>query len=38
MAYGFKGHGRINRIEGSLLLAGYIGYLLLLYFSATAQH
>lgn len=24
--YGFKGQGRINRVEGSLLLACYIGY------------
>jgi len=28
MAYGFKGPGRINRIEGALLLAGFAGYLL----------
>lgn len=26
MAYGFRGQGRINRAEGGLLLAAYIGY------------
>ncbi|HKJ94057.1 MAG TPA: calcium/sodium antiporter [Gammaproteobacteria bacterium] len=26
MAYGFRGRGRINRIEGLLLLAAYLGY------------
>jgi len=26
MAYGFRGEGRINRVEGSLLLAAYIAY------------
>jgi len=25
-AYGFRGEGRINRFEGALLLAGYLGY------------
>lgn len=24
--YGFKGQGRINRVEGSILLASYVGY------------
>lgn len=31
MAYGLKGHGRINRVEGALLVlayCGYVGYLL----------
>ncbi len=31
MAYGLKGHGRINRLEGALLVlayCGYVGYLL----------
>lgn len=37
MAYGFKGHGKINRIEGSLLLGGYIAYMAVLYFSAVAK-
>ncbi len=35
MAYGFRGPGRINRIEGAILLTAYIGYQTLLYFSAT---
>ena len=33
MAYGFKGHGRINRIEGTILLACFVGYQVLLYFT-----
>ncbi len=32
MAYGFKGPGKINRVEGALLLCGYCGYLGLLYY------
>ena len=35
MAYGFKGQGRINKIEGGLLLAAFIGYQLLLFLSVT---
>jgi cation:H+ antiporter len=35
MAYGFAGEGRINRLEGLLLLAAYAGYGTLLYFSAV---
>jgi cation:H+ antiporter len=31
MAYGFKGHGRINRIEGAILLACFVGYQVILY-------
>jgi len=31
MAYGFKGVGKINRIEASILLATYIGYMAWLY-------
>lgn len=27
MAYGFRGPGRINRLEGGLLLLGFIGYM-----------
>ena len=35
MAYGFKNkHGRINRFEGSLLLGGYVTYMVVLYFTA----
>ena len=33
MAYGVRGPGRINRVEGGLLLACYFGYQTLLYFS-----
>ena len=32
MAYGFRGPGRIVRMEGFLLLLAYLGYLLLLYY------
>jgi cation:H+ antiporter len=35
MAYGFKGHGKINRFEGGLLLTGYVAYMTVLYFAAT---
>ncbi len=35
MAWGFRGEGRINRFEGALLLACYIGYQTLLYFTAV---
>ncbi len=31
MAYGFRGPGRLNRVEGGILLAAYLGYLFLLY-------
>lgn len=33
MAYGFKGPGKVNRVEGGLLLGGYMGYMGLLYYS-----
>ena len=33
MAYGFKGPGRINRIEGAILLICFVGYQVLLYFT-----
>ena len=36
MAYGFKGQGRINRIEGLILLIAYFVYLGLLYHSVTS--
>lgn len=32
-AYGFRGPGRINRLEGGVMLAGYIAYMVVLYFS-----
>ncbi len=35
MAYGFRKPGRVNRLEGGLLLSGYVGYMVLLYFSVT---
>lgn len=35
MAFSRYGHGRINRIEGALLLAAYIGYQALLYVCET---
>ncbi len=34
MAYGFKGPGRINRLEGGLLLLAFCGYQVLIYFTA----
>lgn len=33
MAYGFRGNGRINRIEGGLLFTAYIGYMVILYYT-----
>ena len=36
-AYGFRGQGRINRIEGLLLLGSYIAYLGVLYLDASGQ-
>jgi cation:H+ antiporter len=36
MAYGFRGPGRINRLEGALLVFAFVGYQTLLYFSETA--
>lgn len=35
MAYGFRGQGRINRLEGGLLLSAFIAYQLLLFFTVT---
>lgn len=35
-AYGFRGRGRINRLEGGLLLAGFIAYLSLLYHASVS--
>jgi len=36
MAYGFRGNGRINRVEGLILLIAYFVYLGLLYHSVTS--
>ncbi|MBE9560097.1 MAG: calcium/sodium antiporter [Proteobacteria bacterium] len=36
MAYGFRGEGRINRFEGSLLLGAFIAYQILLFFSINS--
>ncbi len=36
MAYGFRGEGRINRLEGSILLGAFIAYQMLLFFSISA--
>jgi cation:H+ antiporter len=33
MAYGFRGEGRINRLEGGILLSSFIAYQILLFFS-----
>ena len=33
MAFGFKGQGRINRIEGATLFSCFVGYQVLLYFT-----
>ena len=35
MAYGFRAEGRINRLEGGLLLSAFIAYQLLLLFTVT---
>ena len=35
MAYGFRGPGRLNRIEGALLLTAFVAYQTLLYFTAV---
>ncbi|VAW97472.1 Inner membrane protein YrbG, predicted calcium/sodium:proton antiporter [hydrothermal vent metagenome] len=37
-AYGFRGPGRINRIEGGLLLLAYFAYMGTLYMSVAATH
>jgi cation:H+ antiporter len=34
MAYGIRGSGRINRLEGGLLLSAFIAYQMLLFFTA----
>lgn len=36
MAYGFRGPGRVNRIEGGLLLLAFMAYQLLLYYTSTS--
>ena len=35
MCYGFRGPGRLNRIEGAVLLSAFVGYMVWLYMSAT---
>jgi len=35
MAYGFRGPGRLNRIEGTLLVSAFVAYQTLLYFTAV---
>ncbi len=35
MAYGFRGPGRINRLEGAIMVGAYAAYQTLLYFNAT---
>ena len=35
MAYGFRGQGRINRLEGATMLIAYVAYQTLLYFTAS---
>jgi len=37
MAYGFRGQGCINRIEGALLVLAYFAYLTLLYYNNAAH-
>ena len=36
MAYGFRGQGRINRLEGSILFGSFIAYQVLIFFTAVA--
>ncbi len=38
MGYGFKGTGKINRFEGALLLAAYIGYQGLIFINVTENN
>lgn len=38
MAYGLRGPGRIDRIEGGLLVLAFVAYQTLLYFSVTMRH
>lgn len=35
MAYGFRGKGQVNRLEGGLLLLAYFAYMIVLYYSIT---
>ena len=37
IGYGFRGQGRINRVEGALLMAAYIGYTLYLLSTVFSQ-
>ena len=36
IAFGFRGNGKVTRLEGGILLAIFIGYEIVLYFSATS--
>ncbi len=38
MAYGFRGDGRISRLEGALLLGGYGAWLCVLYLNVVESH
>ncbi len=38
MAYGFRGDGRISRLEGALLLGGYGAWLYVLYLNVVESH
>jgi len=35
MSYGFRGQGRINRVEGGLLMSAFIAYQMLLFFTVV---
>jgi len=37
MCYGFRGRGKVSRLEGGLLLAVYCGYMVFLYFDHTGD-
>jgi cation:H+ antiporter len=37
IGYGFRGQGRINRLEGALLLSAYVGYTLYLLSTVFGQ-
>lgn len=36
MAYGFRGPGRVNRVEGGILLSAFVAFQVLLYFTEQA--
>jgi cation:H+ antiporter len=37
MAYGFRGPGRVNRIEGGILVTAFVAYQVLLYFTESSS-